>query len=117
MAPFADQPEVLVTEFGKIERLLKSLFVKRLYLYPRFHECVSATLEGRQLYNVNPKLGNNININDSIITSATSSVTVNHIQMQPEVIEISKSLTDDMKDVQRAIIVAMESCIKELKKV
>ena len=56
---FSDQPESLTNDFGKIQRVLSSLFVKRMYLYPRFHERVISSFE----------------------------------QLQPDVIEISVSLT------------------------
>jgi len=46
---FSDQPETLVNEYGKLERTLRTLFVKNLYLYPRFHVRVVHALEGRTL--------------------------------------------------------------------
>ena len=38
------------------------------------------------------------------------------IAIQPEVVEISYPLTANMKSVQSAILVAMEGCLKELRK-
>lgn len=46
---FSDQPEMLVNEYGKLERVLKTLFVKNLHLYPRFHVTIVHSLEGRTL--------------------------------------------------------------------
>lgn len=79
-----DQPEALQMEFGKVERVMRSLFVKRLYLYPRFHETVIASFEGRTSRDV----GDSRQQLDERLT------------LQPEVVELSISLTSDMKEVQ-----------------
>ncbi|CAK9870354.1 unnamed protein product [Sphagnum jensenii] len=42
---FSDKPQAMVSGFSKTERVMKSLFVKRLYLWPRFHLSVSHALE------------------------------------------------------------------------
>ncbi len=42
---FSDKPQAMVSGFSKTERIMKSLFVKRLYLWPRFHMSVSHALE------------------------------------------------------------------------
>jgi DNA excision repair protein ERCC-4 len=41
---FSDEPELLVGSFGKIERIMKFLWLKKLYLYPRFHEIITKVL-------------------------------------------------------------------------
>lgn len=40
-----DRPQGLTAGFNRMERVLKSLFVRRLYLWPRFHVEVTAALE------------------------------------------------------------------------
>ena len=65
-----------------MERLLKQLHVKQLYLYPRFHTHVQTSLD----------------------------------KAQPEVIELTQPLTDPMKEVHAAIIVALQGVLSELKK-
>jgi DNA excision repair protein ERCC-4 len=65
-----------------MERLLKQLHVKQLYLYPRFHTHVQSCLD----------------------------------KVQPEVIELTQPLTDSMKEVHAAIIVALQGVLNELKK-
>lgn len=80
---FSEEPEALQSGFGKVERLLKVLFVKKLYLWPRFRlEVVQALGQNRE----------------------------------PEVVELVTNLTPTMKIIQSAILVAMNTCIQELKK-
>eukprot|EP01038_Epipyxis_sp_PR26KG_P009087 gene9087-12256_t len=45
---FSDDPDSLNGRFGKVERLLKVLYVKKLYLWPRFRLEISHILEERQ---------------------------------------------------------------------
>ena len=44
---FSDNPGELMAGFAKVDKVLKSLFVRRLYIYPRFHELVSNELNRR----------------------------------------------------------------------
>ena len=41
---FSEDPETLQSGFGKVERLMRVLYVKRLYLWPRFRLEVVQTL-------------------------------------------------------------------------
>ena len=68
--------------FNKVENILKRLYVRKLYLWPRFQALVSEILD----------------------------------RNTPDVVEVSESLTKNMKDVQNALLVALNSCILELKK-
>jgi DNA excision repair protein ERCC-4 len=69
---FSDDAESLQMGFGKVERLLKLLYMKKLYLWPRFRLEVANVLNARQ----------------------------------PEVIELSVSLTKNMTASQSAILVS-----------
>lgn len=42
---FTDAPDQLMSGFAKVDKILKSLHVRRLYLYPRFHESIRQELE------------------------------------------------------------------------
>ncbi len=42
---FSDAPDSLMAGFAKVDKVLKALFVQRLYIYPRFHEEVVQELE------------------------------------------------------------------------
>jgi DNA excision repair protein ERCC-4 len=42
---FSDAPASLVSGFAKVDKILKALFVRRIYIYPRFHDVVSQELE------------------------------------------------------------------------
>ncbi len=101
---FTDSPEAFGSEDRKVEKILRVLWVKQLYLYPRFHLSISNVLEK----------GAVTSSSSSTSTSLSSSDT--SPPLQPEVIEISQPLTSKMSDVQQAIIVAMGGCLKELKK-
>ncbi|XP_051205942.1 DNA repair endonuclease UVH1 [Lolium perenne] len=42
---FSDRPHAMVAGFAKAERAMKSLYIRRLHLWPRFHVLVAADLE------------------------------------------------------------------------
>jgi len=42
---FTDAPDALLAGFAKVDKVLKALFVRRLYLYPRNHETIAEELE------------------------------------------------------------------------
>lgn len=42
---FSDRPQAMVSGFSKTERIMKSLFVRKLHLWPRFQLSVSAILD------------------------------------------------------------------------
>ncbi|KAJ3269576.1 DNA repair endonuclease XPF [Terramyces sp. JEL0728] len=44
---FSESPNVFVNEIGKLERMMKTLHVSNLYIYPRFHLVVKQDIESR----------------------------------------------------------------------
>jgi DNA excision repair protein ERCC-4 len=70
-----------MTGFAKVDKTLKALQVRNLYLYPRFHDSIKGELE----------------------------------QHPPEVEELHQGLSSSMKDIQNAIVAAVQTCMKELK--
>lgn len=42
---FSDNPEAFTYRFGQVERVMKALFVKELYIWPRFQVLVQQTLK------------------------------------------------------------------------
>ena len=44
-----EQPETLQSGFAKVERVMKALFVTRLWLWPRFHNSVKRSLDSPAL--------------------------------------------------------------------
>lgn len=62
---------------------MRTLFLKKLYLWPRFRLEIAQALE-------------------------------NHLQ--PEVVELKMSLTTNMRSIQNAILVCLNTCLTELKK-
>ena len=67
--------------FSKVEKVMRSLTVSRLLLWPRFHMEVTNWLN----------------------------------TVQPEVEEISVSLSSKAKELQRALLHALDTCVKELR--
>ncbi|KAG7367621.1 ERCC4 domain containing protein [Nitzschia inconspicua] len=78
---FTDAPDALLSGFAKVEKTLKALQVRNLYLYPRFHDSIKRELE----------------------------------QNPPQVEELHQKLSPSMMDIQAAMVVAVQSCMKELK--
>ncbi|KAI3964736.1 hypothetical protein MKW92_047926 [Papaver armeniacum] len=79
---FSDKPNGMVSGFGKTERIMKCLFMRKLYLWPRFQVYVSQDLE----------------------------------KDPPVVIDVRVGMSGYMKGIQKAVIEAMDACLKELKK-
>ena len=79
---FSDDAESLQYGFSKVERILKLLYMKKLYIWPRFQALVMNVLS----------------------------------ENQPNVIELTQPLSNNMKSVQSAILVALNICMNELKK-
>lgn len=44
---FSDAADILMSAFAKVDKILKALHVRQLYLYPRFHASVADELERR----------------------------------------------------------------------
>lgn len=80
---FCEDPEHLTNGYMKVERLLRSLYLQKLFLWPRFRLEVARALE---------------------------------MHTQPDVIELSLPLSKHMLAIQNGILVAMTTCLKELKK-
>lgn len=78
---FSDSPEGLLQGFSKVDKTLRALQVRNLYLYPRFHEAVEEELT----------------------------------EYAPLVEELQQRLSPSMKEIQNAIVVALQTCLKELK--
>lgn len=91
---FSDDAEFLAIN-NRLERVLRSLYLKKLFLWPRFRFEVTRALEGE---------------NEVDIALNTRAVLV------PEVVELNLSLTKHMHIIQSAILVAMNTTIAELKK-
>jgi len=79
---FTDSPEYLLSGFAKIDKTLKALQIRQLYLYPRFHVAIKNELE----------------------------------QNTPHIHELHQDLSPSMKEIQTAVVTAVQACMKELKK-
>lgn len=79
---FSDKPHSMVSGFAKAERIMKSLYLRKMHLWPRFQVYVSQDLE----------------------------------REPPVVVDIRVSLSVNMKGIQKAVIEAMDACLKEIRK-
>ncbi|KAL5728439.1 DNA repair endonuclease uvh1 [Ranunculus cassubicifolius] len=79
---FSDKPVSMVSGFAKAERIMKSLYLKKLYFWPRFQVYVSQDLE----------------------------------KDPPVVVDIRVEMSVNMKGIQKAVIEAMDACLKEIRK-
>ncbi|KAK9857610.1 hypothetical protein WJX84_003319 [Apatococcus fuscideae] len=83
---FSDQPTSFSHGFAKVEKVMRALYIKSVYLWPRFEahvkDCLKASEEGLQL----------------------------------EVIELALQMTPAMTAIYDAIADIMDSCIKELRR-
>ena len=100
---FSDSPERLVSGFANVDKVLKALQVRNLYLYPRFHETVQDELSGR-----------------SVLSSSSGGGQLDRQPQTPQppilVEELQIGLSPKMKDIQSAIVTAVKGCMDELKK-
>lgn len=92
---FSDEPE-LFTGFTPLASTLKNLRVQRVYLWPRFHIEVSASLtkHGRALTNRQKK----------------------EIEARRLVTEINVRMTSKQQKIQQALLSCIKACIMELKR-
>jgi DNA excision repair protein ERCC-4 len=84
---FSEEPEQMSGHTSKVERLLKLLYVRRLYIWPRFKLEVAR-----------------------VFSDSTGKY------QQPDVIEYSQPMSACMQNIQSAILVAMKGCMEEMKK-
>jgi len=78
--------------FGAVDKVLKACYVRRLYLWPRFHFAVREELEGG--------CGND---------------DTNKQSQQPVVTELHQPLSALQQRIQAAVLVAMKQCLEQLK--
>ena len=84
-----DNADALISGFAKVDKILKALHVRKLYLYPRFHHTIRNELEG------------------TIHTSNTTPTI--------EVIEYHQELSTRQKEIQASIAVLVMQCLRQLK--
>jgi len=101
---FTEDPEALTsTSSGAVRviQILKLLYIRIVYLYPRSHESVNAAMAAATKTTT---LDNNTMNMDEVGSSSSY------------VEEINISLSRPMKSIQTAILAAMKVCLAEVKK-
>jgi DNA excision repair protein ERCC-4 len=84
-----DNADALISGFAQVDKILKALYVRKLYLYPRFHHSIRNELEGtNDTHNHNPTI---------------------------EVIEYHQELSTRQKEIQSSIAVLVMQCLRQLK--
>ena len=91
---FSEAPDALTAGFAQIDKILKALHVRKLYLYPRFHSSVRDELEQPPSNNNN----NNHNNHGNIVVT-----------------ELQQPLSKQQKEIQNAIAVLVMQCLRQLK--
>ncbi|KAK4537449.1 hypothetical protein CDCA_CDCA12G3474 [Cyanidium caldarium] len=92
---FSDEAEALCRGFHQVERLMRLLGVERLYLYPRFHMDVVASLPA---------------------PAGSTTDTDGHASSGVEVIELHQPLTSMMRSIQDDLMLCLRTCIAELRR-
>lgn len=83
---FSETPEPFVTGFNPLANRARNLFVQNVYLWPRFHLRVSASIDAGAARNGN------------------------------EIMELDVSMTERMRDIQTCLVECAELTIKEIKR-
>ncbi|TWW81531.1 DNA repair endonuclease XPF [Takifugu flavidus] len=91
---FTDKATAFSSGFCQVERVMRNLFVKKLYLWPR-HVGISFS---------------------AFFQEFQASVNTALDRHKPEVVELHVSLTPAMRAIQSAILEIMSACLKELKR-
>jgi DNA excision repair protein ERCC-4 len=120
----SSHPEQLLSGFAKVDKILKALHVRNLYLYPRFHDAIRQELEHEKKADLSKQ--EVIDVDDGR-NHDRGTVAENEVAPGPqmgtrprtaqpiEVIELHQSLTPLQQEIQQAIVVAIQTCVKELK--
>ncbi|XP_070562512.1 DNA repair endonuclease XPF-like isoform X2 [Ptychodera flava] len=95
---FSDQPQCFSSGLCHLERVMKNLFVKKLYLWPRFHVEVNACMEKHKPEVI--ELG--IPMNDSMTAIQTSILDIMNAVVK-EIKQCNRSLEMDELTVENAI--------------
>ncbi|KAL7555565.1 hypothetical protein ACA910_013041 [Epithemia clementina (nom. ined.)] len=92
---FSESADQLQSGFAKVDKVLKALRVRRLYLYPRFHESIRQELE----------------------QEGGEAEEAEQQQQSPAVVvtELHQPLSPLQKEIQHCIAAAVQTCIRELK--
>uniref|UniRef100_F6YY22 DNA repair endonuclease XPF n=1 Tax=Ciona intestinalis TaxID=7719 RepID=F6YY22_CIOIN len=140
---FTDNPVALVGGYSRMEKVMKNMFVGKVFLWPRFHLNIIECMDKRKvrimiiflllLANVLIIVTSYLKIPNLFLTKFISNslsiclvykyILVNSMQNtlpktvspQPEVIEIGVELTNSMKIIQTSLLEIVSACLKELK--
>ena len=105
---FTDDAPAITREFGQAERLMRLLYVTKLYLWPRYlMRMISRAASSQATTSLLTRNNNDNRFHQSVITALQ-----NH---QPEVIELHQPMSPLMINIQDSIIEIMKACVQELK--
>lgn len=105
---FTDKATSFSSGFCQVERVMRNLFVKKLFLWPRYEQ-FSATI-----YFTYTCLGIIHNVLLSVRFQASVNTTLD--KHKPDVVELHVSMTPAMRAIQSSIMDIMNACLKELKR-
>lgn len=98
---FTNSVQSFTVGFGQVERVMRALFVKELYIWPRFHSLVMQSLQEHQV----------------VFSYINSYTEIYNSFLQPTVIELHIPISDKMSKIQTCILDLMNLTVKELKRV
>ena len=99
---FSSSPVSFTRGFSQVSRVMKCLFIRHLFLWPRFQGTIQSTLNEHQV----------LRYSFLILLSANL-----FFVPKPDVIEIRLPLTNSQVTIQTAVLDLIQFTVKELKRI
>lgn len=109
MGAITDNPARVGSVFATIERIAKSLTLGKVQLWPRFHVDIARTLNEKPAEVRGSAAGRSH-------SSLDSRPSFSSVWVEKQLIEAHQLLSDNMKDIQNALIKVVGACVSELKR-
>nr|CAD7406806.1 unnamed protein product [Timema cristinae] len=98
---FSNSAQAFTVGFAQVERIMRTLFVKNLYLWPRFHATVHSSLEKLKVGRAYPPQPCRVALPVRL----------------PSVVELHLEMTPAMLQIQTALLDLMNFTVKEMRRV
>lgn len=95
---FSSSPEAFTIGYSHVERTMRNLFVKHLYIWPRFHESVRTVLQPWKIQSIEMHVP----------------ISQNITSIQSHILEIMNFLVQEIKRINRTVdmeAVTVENCV------
>jgi DNA excision repair protein ERCC-4 len=94
----SDSPELFTSGFCQLERIMKNLFVRQVYIWPRFHAVVGATLDKHQ----------------PDVIELRQQMSHNMILIQQAILDIMKTCIKELKACNKSVMILFSNQIFSL---